>query len=63
MARTTLRLSGGKSEYLMGQNSGLVASVSAGRIIVTRMTAETREGARSVPGHGRTDAAAPGSGC
>src|SRR5579859_7441028 len=29
--------SGGKSEYLIGRKSGLVASVRAGRIIVTRM--------------------------
>jgi hypothetical protein len=32
---------GGNSEYLMGRNSGLVASVRAGRIIVTRMPTET----------------------
>ncbi len=28
---------GGNSEYLMGRKSGLVASVSAGRIILMRM--------------------------
>lgn len=43
----------------MGLNSGLVASVRAGRIIVTRMTARTPQGLRSVPGHGRPDMPSP----
>ena len=38
------RPSGGNSEYLIGRKNGLVASVNAGRIIVTRIPA--RLGAR-----------------
>ena len=34
-AASVARPSGGKSEYLIGRNSGLRASVSAGRIIFT----------------------------
>ena len=39
-AARVARPNGGKREYLIGRNSGLVASVSAGRIIFTFMGGE-----------------------
>ena len=48
--------SGGNSEYLMGRKNGLIASVSAGRIILTFMDTSPgpsrRPGGKDRPRHG-----------